>query len=295
MKTKLVTAFYTDVKGFPYFAHESFARHERYLHSLRTIANTGLDIVVYCNETQYDLLIEHCSKFELSNVVIKVSNLKDYPKSEKMIDIKTRTNNFLFYHEIDWNKFHILSKEYDETYEYIYWIDIGLSHPGLFLDKYNPHQDKCDGMSRTFECYSYLNLFQPTLFQKINSYIGDKLLNCSNTMFSHNMSVASKVVGKPYQQRSISVGGILGGHISKMKWFLSEFETLGDHILNNDHIINHEAIISFIVQDKPENFKTFVFNTWYHDDYWKKTPVFDNESIKNLTHFVHLFEKELDI
>jgi hypothetical protein len=109
------------------------------------------------------------------------------------------------------------------------------------------------------------------------------------------MSVASKVVGKPYQQRSISVGGILGGHISKMKWFLSEFETLGDHILNNDHIINHEAMISFIVQDKPENFKTFVFNTWYHDDYWKKTPVFDNESIKNLTHFVHLFEKELDI
>jgi hypothetical protein len=54
-------------------------------------------------------------------------------------------------------------------------------------------------------------------------------------------------------------------------------------------------MISFIVQDKPENFKTFVFNTWYHDDYWKKTPVFDNESIKNLTHFVHLFEKELDI
>jgi hypothetical protein len=278
MKTKLVTAFYTDVKGFPYFAHESFARHERYLHSLRTIANTGLEIVVYCNETQYNLLVEHCNKFELSNVTIKVSNLKDYPKSEKMVDIKTRINDFLFYHEIDWNKFYILSKEYDETYDYIYWIDIGLSHPGLFLDKYNPYQDKCDGMSRTFECYSYLNLFQPTLFQKINSYIGDKLLNCSNTMFSHNMNVASKVVGIPYQERSISVGGILGGHISKMKWFLSEFDILGDHILNNDHIINHEAMISFIVQDKPDNFKTFVFNTWYHDDYWKKTPVFDNES-----------------
>jgi hypothetical protein len=295
MRTKLVTAFYTDVKGFPYFSHESFARHERYLHSLRTIANTGLEIVVYCNETQYDLLVTHCETFNLNNVVIKISNLKDYPKSSRMVDIKTRTNNFLFYHEIDWNKFYILEKEYDESYSYIYWIDIGLSHPGLFLDKYNPYVEKCDGMSKTFECYSYTELFKPSLFEKLNNYIGDRLLNCSNTMFSHNMNDASKAVGKPYSKRSISVGGILGGHISKLKWFIEEFDNIGNVVLDNESIINHEALISFLVQDKPDNFKTFVFNTWYHDDYWKKTPVFDTNSIKNLTHFVHLFEKELGI
>ncbi len=295
MKTKLVTAFYTDVKGFPYFAHESFARHERYLHSLRTIANTGLEIIVYCNESQVELVRNHCETFKLENVTVKVSNLKDYPKSDKMVEIKTNTNKFLFYHEIDWNKFHLLEKEYDESYDYIYWIDIGLSHPGLFLDKYNPFAEKCDGMSRTFECYSYLNLFQPTLFKKLNDYIGDRLLNCSNTMFSHNMSDASKVIEKPYTQRSISVGGILGGHISKLKWFLKEFDLLGNIVLSNESILNHEAMISFIVQDHPDMFKTFVFNTWYHDDYWKKTPEFDNDSIKNLTHFVHLFEKELAI
>ena len=32
MKTKLVTAFYTDIIGFPFFGHDAFARHERYLH-----------------------------------------------------------------------------------------------------------------------------------------------------------------------------------------------------------------------------------------------------------------------
>ena len=109
------------------------------------------------------------------------------------------------------------------------------------------------------------------------------------------MSEASRVIGSRYNQRSISVGGILGGHISKLKWFLNEFDLLGNLVLGEDHILNHEAMISFIVQDNQENFKTFVFNTWYHDDYWKKTPVFDNNSIKNLTHFVHLFDKELGI
>ena len=73
MKTKFVTAFYTDIKGFPFFGHEAFARHERYLHSLRTIANTKCEIVLYCNEDQVELLKEYCSKFELSNVIIKIS------------------------------------------------------------------------------------------------------------------------------------------------------------------------------------------------------------------------------
>lgn len=295
MKTKLVTAFYTDVKGFPYFAHEPLSRHERYLHSLRTIANTGLEIIVYCNESQYKLLALHCSTFNLNNVSIKVSNLSDYPKSTRMVDIKKSTNKFLFYHEIDWNKFYVLEKEYNESYEYIYWIDIGISHPGLFLDKYNPYQKRCDGMSRTYECYSYLNLFQPTLFEKLNKFVGDKLLNCSTTLFSHNISDASGVIEKPFNQNNLSVGGILGGHVSKLRWFLNKFESLSDLVLSKNYILNHEVLISFIVQDKPRNFKTFVFNTWYHDDYWKKTPNFDTNSIKNLTHFVHLFDKELKI
>ena len=51
----------------------------------------------------------------------------------------------------------MLEKEYDESYDYIYWIDVGLAHPGLFLDRYNPYSDKADGMSRTWENYSYIN------------------------------------------------------------------------------------------------------------------------------------------
>ena len=45
MKTKLVTSFYTGISDYPFYGHESFSRHERYLHSLRTLNNIGVEIV----------------------------------------------------------------------------------------------------------------------------------------------------------------------------------------------------------------------------------------------------------
>jgi hypothetical protein len=292
-KTKLVTAFYTDIVGFPFFGHESFSRHERYLHSLRTISNTNNEIIIYCNETQKKLLEDYCNEFGLLNVKIKISNLKDYPKSSRMMEIKTKTNLFNFYHEVDWNKLYLLEREYDETYEYIYWIDCGISHPGLFLDRFNPFSEKADGMSKTFENYSYLNLFDDKLIEKINCWVGDNLINICTTMISHDMRYASEILELQFNSNHNSVGGILGGNIKNLKWYFSEFNRLTDKILSKNSILNHEAILTFMESENPEKFKTWEFDTWYHDDYWKKTPVFDTESIKQLRHFVHFFEKVL--
>ena len=47
--------------------------------------------------------------------------------------------------------------------------------------------------------------------------------------------------------------------------------------------------------ENSDMFKTYEFDTWYHDDFWLTTPVFDSESIKGLKHFVHFFERELKI
>lgn len=295
MKTKLVTAFYTDIKGFPFFGHETLARHERYLHSLRTIANTKNEIVLYCNQGQLSLLQDHCSKFELFNVTIKVSNLSDYPKVERMKEIKTNTDNFKMYHEIDWNKFYLLEKEYDESYDYIYWIDCGLSHPGLFLDRYNPYVDKVDGLSATWENYSYIDLFNEDLISKLNLWVNNKLINCSTTTFFHDMKYANLILDKNYNGNSISTGGILGGSVNLLRWYFSEFNKLSELSLSKNSILNHEAIISYMVLENSNKFTTWEFDTWYHDDYWKKTPQFNVEAIKGVRHFVHLFDKVLGI
>ena len=272
MRTKLVTAFYTDIIGFPFFGHDAFARHERYLHSLRTLNNMNTEIICYCNDTQFDMMVKFCEEYNLTNVTIKVSNLKDYPNSQRMIDIKSSNTQFNFYHEVDWNKLYLLSKEYDETYDYIYWIDCGLSHRGLFLLKYNPHSDKISGLSRDWENYSFTNLFCPELFPKINNVYGDT-----------------------HDYKHMSVGGILGGHISKLKWFIDEFNIVGKICLDKNIILNHESIMTKMNFENPDVYKTFVFNTWYHDDFMLTTPVCDREAIKDMTHFVHFFEHELGI
>lgn len=295
MKTKLVTAFYTDIIGFPFFGHESFARHERYLHSLRTLNNMNTEIVCYCNETQYETLKKYCEEYKLNNVILKISNLEDYPKTERMIEIKKSTGQFNFYHEVDWNKLYLLSKEYDENYDYIYWIDCGLSHRGLFLLKYNPYSDKITGLSRDWENYSFTNLFCPKLFPKINNWVGDRLINLANTMFSHSASELNQLYGDNHDFKHMTVGGILGGHTSKLQWFINEFNRISDITLSKNFILNHEAMMTKMNFENPNMFKTYAFNTWYHDDFWLTTPVFDREAIKDMTHFVHFFERELGI
>lgn len=295
MRTKLVTAFYTDIIGFPFFGHDAFARHERYLHSLRTLNNMNTEIICYCNETQFDMMIKYCEEYKLTNVTIKVSNLKDYPNSQRMIDIKSSNSQFNFYHEVDWNKLYLLSKEYDESYDYIYWIDCGLSHRGLFLLKYNPYPDKITGLSRDWENYSFTNLFSSELFPKINNWVGDKLINLANTMFSHNVNDLKSVYNDTHDYKHMSVGGILGGHISKLQWFITEFNKVSNICLDNNFILNHEVMMTKMEFENSDMYRTYSFDTWYHEDFWLTTPVFDRESIKGIKHFVHFFEQELGI
>lgn len=295
MRTKLVTAFYTGILGHPFYGHEAFSRHERYLHSLRTLNNLNTEIVCYCNSNQLELLQEYCEKFNLNNVTLKVSNLSDYPNSNRMKEIKELTNDFKFYHEVDWNKFYLLEKELDESYDYIYWLDVGISHRGLFLEKYNPYANKIDGLSSTYENYSFLGIFQPELFNRINTWVGDKLINLSCRLLSHDQSFLNNTLETTIPYQRMSVGGFIGGKTNKIQWLINQFKVVSEITLNKNRIINHEALMSHIVEHTPENFTTFEFDTWYHDDFWKTTPYFDNDTIKNKTHFVHFFEKELKL
>ena len=289
MKTKIVTAFYTDIKGVPFFGHEYYAREERYLHSLRVLNNMETEIICYCNDTELEKLRKQVDTFNLTNVTLKVSNLKDFPLSERMEQIKKDTDGFKFYHEVDWNKIFLLQKEYDETYDYIYWIDVGLSHHGLFPNKYNPNSELATGMSHDFNTYSFTNLFNNKLVIGLNNFVGDKLVNLSNELKFHSTNELNNVLQGGYDYRGLSVGGILGGHTSKLKWFMKRFFELGNKSLDQNFILNHEAIMSFMHEESKENFETFLFQTWYHAD----TPNLDEHTKNKMIHFSHFFDKIL--
>jgi hypothetical protein len=203
-----------------------------------------------------------------------------------MKDIKEKTNNFKFYHEVDWNKLFLLEKEYDEYYDYIYWIDVGLSHHGIFPKKYNPNSHLATGMSYDFNTYSFTNLFNEDLFKGINSFVGDRLLSLDNELKFHNVDELNRVLEGNFRFNNLSVGGILGGHISKIKWLIDKFNLMGERSLSKNVILNHEAIISFIKEETTENFERFVFQTWYHED----TEGMSDFIIKEQIHFSHFFD-----
>lgn len=288
MKTKFVTSFYTDITNHPFYGHDTIARHHRYLHSLRTLNNMNCEIICYCNETQYELLFNYVLEQNLKFVTIKISNLIDSKYSSKLIDIKNKTNNFKFYHEVDWNKIFLLEKEFDLEYDYIYWIDVGLSHHGLFPKKFNPNH--ISGMSHDYNTYSFTLIFNNQLPHSLNNYCGEKLINLSNRLLFHNPIEINRIFNSNFDFSSLSVGAILGGHISKLDWFINNFDELGNKCINQNTILNHEAIISYIVKSAPQIFETFEFDNWYHEDYGNLS----DETLKKLTTFANFFEKILN-
>jgi len=285
-KTKIITAFYTDIKGYPYFGHIELSREERYLHSLRVLNGLGVEIICYCNETQYTLLNGHIFKFQLNNVNLKISNLKDSYFTEKLILIKEKTDRFNFYHEVDWNKFYLLSKEYEPSYDYIYWIDIGLSHHGLFPKKYNPNSELSTGYSNDYNTYSFTDLFNDKLIEGVNEFVGNKLINLKNTLLFHNIHEINTTFNNNIIFNGLSVGGIIGGHISWLNNYIKTFFELGEYSLNKDIILNHESIMSYIVEMNIDKFETFTFNAWCHED----TPNLSDDLKYEKIHFVHFFD-----
>jgi hypothetical protein len=267
-KTKIVTALYTDstTKTAPYFGHVVLAREERYFHSLRTLNNMDTEIICYCNETQYEQIVNHINTFNLNNVTVKISNLWDSKYAQRMKEIKEKDERFNFYHEIDWNKIYLLEKEYDESYDYIYWIDVGLSHHGLFPNRFHPNSELISGMSYDYNTYSFTKIFKQDFINGLNLFLEDSLLTINNNTIFHPVSDLNEILEDTIYYNGLTVGGILGGHISKLRWFTETFNTLGEKSLDKNFILNHEPIISYIKEKTPENFKSFNFDTWYHED-----------------------------
>jgi hypothetical protein len=88
---------------------------------------------------------------------------------------------------------------------------------------------------------------------------------------------------------SLTVGGIIGGHVSKLTRFFESFEKYAQVSLKKEYLFNHEAIMSAINLENKEDYRVFKFDTWYHEDTDMKsiTPEF----LKDKRSFYTFFEK----
>jgi len=292
MKTKLVTFLYFGIGDFPFYGHKVVARWDRYKNSLIQLSKMGLPIVCYCGSNIYPALKELLEENNVTNVKLKVKELEDIRHSQAMINIKEKNpEKFKFYLEVGWAKIALMEEEMEDDLDYLYWIDVGLSHLGLFPRRFNSRASEITGLSNNVSRYTFDGIFNEDLFKNINRWVGDKLIDLRNTLFFHNHRELNQVLEKEHLYDSLSVGGIIGGHISKLPDFYERFEHYAQMSLQKEFLLNHEAMMSTMVYDKPENYKSFKFNTWYHDDTHLTDTSITDEFLKGKISFYRFFEK----
>jgi len=98
----------------------------------------------------------------------------------------------------------------------------------------------------------------------IKEYIEGKLL-AIETIQPHNSPIPEKYNSVPYTSTKGMVGGLFGGNKADMLFVIKEFFYKVDLILANDELYGEENILSAIVNEHPEMFKSFEFESWYHE------------------------------
>jgi hypothetical protein len=290
MKTKIVTFLYFGIEDFPFYGHRVQARWDRYKNSLVQLSEMGLPIICYCGNNIYPELKKYLELNNVNNVDLRIRELDDFRHSKSMINIKeNHPEKFKFYLEVGWAKIALMEEEMEDDLDYLYWVDVGLSHIGLFPYRFNSNGDKSTGTSTNKYRYTYDGIFNDNTFKKINNWVGNKLINLTNTQFFHNASILNNVLEKEHKYKSLTVGGIIGGHVSKLPKLFKSFEDYSQVCLKKEYLLNHEAMMSTMAYDNPDDYKTFVFDTWYHDDTPDKH--ITKEFLSNKKSFYRFFEE----
>lgn len=295
MNTKIVTAFYSNIEGEPYHGQPYGIRHERFLHSLRVLNNTQHPISCYCSISQKEELEKYIEDFGLLNVTLKVQEISEFEYTSDIQRIKQKTEQFKTYHEIDYGKLHLLRQEYDDSYEYIYWIDVGISHFGLFPIKYNPNYHLATGMSADYNFYSYTNLFKPELISKLNEFVKDKLLSLSISQMFYRSSEFIEKMNFDQILQEHCIGGFIGGKTENIPWMLDQFREISKKCFESDYIPNHEMVMTVIRYNNLERFNNFSFDTWYHRDIVVREKAFNTQAIEGKVCFSDFFDQVLGI
>lgn len=182
--------------------------------------------------------------------------------------------------EIMWGKFEFIKHAANtvglDSNKMLYWIDAGLSHDGVIPKRYNSLLDTVSHPT-TAHAYQYTHyndlLFDKDFPQLIAEYTGeDKLLFLVSRNPQHSDPIPLPEVYKTY--KGTIIGGLFGGNARRMYDLGCRGMEYCEKILDNDALVKEEDILTYMVNaaiSEDENFKdtisTFVFDTWYHEDW----------------------------
>lgn len=251
--------------------HGRTGRKSHYLESLLNITKIGSNIILYCSDKDVSDITDIQYP---NNLFIRQYNLLDYKYHEYFSQqllinpplYKDRCFHIM-HNKIDW-----LYENIQSEYEYLYWIDCGLSYEVLFPKKYRTTQYDCVLFNK--QLVNGLN--------KCNNQImimtGDNLSPLPNKMLLNQQI-------DPYKKHNRVIGGIFGGKKENIEWLYDKYQELFHKMLSANLLLREEEILTAIYWNYPDKFIPHRFTTWYHEDSPNR-----NITSKDIC-FYHIFEK----
>ena len=268
MKTKFITAIYSDLYGTEFGGRQSRRGHYRYS-LLSLLKMSDADFICYTSdreindlkqffyvEEQVDPQKIKIEVFDLSNtekteIIRKYKDFESVKTSDRCVDIQ--------YAKFEWLKMNI-----DENYEYVYWIDAGLSHCGLIPDKYLVSE----GFRDIFRKYFESTIFNNKLLNNLLNFTDDKIFLIGKENDRNYWSGTVNPVHFVNYNRSYHIiGGLFGGKKEKVKDFIDLFDENLIIVTEHDKRLYHEEdIITLIWRNNENLFNVKYFDTWWHEN-----------------------------
>lgn len=256
MKSKFVTAIYSNLNGTKYGGRQSRFYHYRY--SLLSILKiTDADFVCYTSAEEVDELklffyIENkipIQKLKLIPYSLDNGSLQNLIQSHKDYEKAKKSDRCI---EVQYLKFDWLSNSITcDSYDNYYWIDAGLSYCGLFPNKYLNLNIKDHPIKYYYECSIFSNEFLKCLscFHKEKIFIIGR-----NNSQKLEQRVPEEFFSKNEQFKYHTIGGLFGGNAKYIKNLCKLFSLTSEAITNKTKNLYSEEQILSVIYSNNQNF-----------------------------------------
>ena len=293
--TAIVTCFYTNLHGTKYGGRSD--REHHYLHSLASLLKiTNADFIIYCDPLQEPMLKAFIEPIAKTKVTIYRYSLEDFYMKELFAQYKDFDHAVVSQRcqEIQYLKSYWMNEV--EGYDWVFWIDAGISYSGLI-----PYKHMITQKADTFEYYNSV-LYCNDILNGMKKAAADKFL-----MFAINNNYPvwyrrNILDGEFHTIDYHAIAGILGGKINSVKHFHKTFDSAARDITETLHMIyDEESIYQIMWDNNPEFFNIQKFEMWWHEDNINSiykdhlNHIETEELVKNLKSFYNVLEDLLEL
>jgi hypothetical protein len=250
------------------------------MYSLETIADTREKITCYTSPSELNQYKTHFANMRKNNMEFLPWDLYSFYFHNDVNSV--RDNNEELYRksaewrdrciEIMWGKFLFIKDviKNNSNLEHLFWIDAGISHPGIIHSRFNPNYEHNIDFVRDLDKKTYPDTFKNTLI--FNPEFMDQLIAYTGTNEILNIAIIHPQHQRLNLDNSMPfkgsvIGGLFGGNVAILNDYCDAIINMFEFFLNKGVLCKEEQIMTEILAQDVFPIKTFTFQNWYHPDW----------------------------